>query len=411
MDCRELRENIAKEIESINIVIKSHIDYTSALFRRRDELITRLLDDKQSCRYCESMDGNDWAAPKMCAKCASEFSRKKNPGPAETEKEHKQKETPFFVIKECESFNVSGLPLLRANKTVYHVNDDCVHITRDGYPGSHVWVTLDDLKHLHNAPNKHTYAFDMHEPKRTIIRGFLRDVDASSIAMKKDETVLANSENVRVVSEHTEEDCTFKEIPKFDFDKKQEKRYGHLHFVELNDGRVTLSYFAGRIYTTKEKVLKLPFPLVNSIPKLKYLSNNNKTAMRLYREYLAKQNGNGSIIRETNEKSMHAEDVPFDEAKNKIKKYLEDNDSYSVSTISESLGLDEDMVRNVLEDLGYKFDSKGKTGAEKRAEKSTAITDETRKEHTARLKEIAREKQTQWNVEHPKEAQQAIASP
>ena len=60
-----------------------------------------------------------------------------------------------------------------------------------------------------------------------------------------------------------------------------------MFFFEHEDGRVMLSYMAAKTFTTKEKVMQIPFPVPSGYAPLKPLSANNRTAIRLYREYLA----------------------------------------------------------------------------------------------------------------------------
>jgi hypothetical protein len=74
-------------------------------------------------------------------------------------------------------------------------------------------------------------------------------------------------------------------IEEFDWDLKKEKSFKTIFFVELDDGRVTISYSKCRYFTTKENVLKIPYP----VPKnyLKFVkASNHKQAVARYREYL-----------------------------------------------------------------------------------------------------------------------------
>ncbi len=100
-------------------------------------------------------------------------------------------------------------------------------------------------------------------------------------------------------------------IGNFLFDKTQEKSFRTLFFVEMDDGRVVLSYMQSRCYTTKENVLKLPYPVPNGYLKLIKIPNKI-TALRMYREYLA--------YREPEEKIPKPEPVKklFTEVKNKV---------------------------------------------------------------------------------------------
>ena len=76
-------------------------------------------------------------------------------------------------------------------------------------------------------------------------------------------------------------------IPKFEWDKDKEKSYKTLFFFEHEDGRVMLSYMSCKMFTTKEKVMALHYPIPHGQPPKTALSVNNRTAVRIYREYLA----------------------------------------------------------------------------------------------------------------------------
>lgn len=79
-------------------------------------------------------------------------------------------------------------------------------------------------------------------------------------------------------------------IPKFDWDKNKEKNYKTLFFFEYEDGTVMLSYQNSKTFTTKQKVMTLPYPVPDGYPPLKTIpSTNKRTAIRLYREYLVQQ--------------------------------------------------------------------------------------------------------------------------
>lgn len=78
-------------------------------------------------------------------------------------------------------------------------------------------------------------------------------------------------------------------IPRFEYDKTIEQSIGRLFFVELSDGRVLLRYFTCTVYTTKEKVSRIPAPIKNGYFNDSGLPSNKKTAIRLYREILSKK--------------------------------------------------------------------------------------------------------------------------
>ena len=82
-------------------------------------------------------------------------------------------------------------------------------------------------------------------------------------------------------------------IPKFDWDKQAEKSYKTITFCEAEDGKVMIFYTNSRVFTTKEKMMELPYPIPYGYPSLDCFNGNKKVAIRTYREYLATQ-GNGS---------------------------------------------------------------------------------------------------------------------
>lgn len=75
-------------------------------------------------------------------------------------------------------------------------------------------------------------------------------------------------------------------IPRFSWDKKDERTYKRLIFAELPDGKVMLNYIGGRVFSTKEKILRIPYPVPNAYLIRMGITNNHSTAIRLYREYL-----------------------------------------------------------------------------------------------------------------------------
>ncbi len=78
-------------------------------------------------------------------------------------------------------------------------------------------------------------------------------------------------------------------VPKFPHDKKLEQSYKTLFYLEMPDGRTVLRYMGGILYTTKEKILTLPYPMPNGYLKETGLSANQCTGLRLYREHLFRE--------------------------------------------------------------------------------------------------------------------------
>ena len=79
-------------------------------------------------------------------------------------------------------------------------------------------------------------------------------------------------------------------LPKFECDFAMMKPYQNILFLEMPDGKVSLEYSGSRYFTTKDLVLKIPYPF----PK-KYFSTENgwsssvEVAFKKYRQYLAEQ--------------------------------------------------------------------------------------------------------------------------
>jgi len=80
-------------------------------------------------------------------------------------------------------------------------------------------------------------------------------------------------------------------IAKFDYDLlAKTRKYKTLEVLELPDGRVVLKYGAVRYYSTKEKVMQIPFPFPRgSFSKEGGWSSNVEQAFKMYRRYLAER--------------------------------------------------------------------------------------------------------------------------
>ncbi len=80
-------------------------------------------------------------------------------------------------------------------------------------------------------------------------------------------------------------------VPRFEWERGCEKNYKRLSFIELPDGRVMLGYMSARVFTTKEKMLRLPFPLPAGYLRIAGMATNQITAVRQYQEYLSTVKG------------------------------------------------------------------------------------------------------------------------
>lgn len=76
-------------------------------------------------------------------------------------------------------------------------------------------------------------------------------------------------------------------IQPFEWDKGSEKSFNRITFFERDDGRVMIFYMNIRIFTTRDKIMQIPFPVPYGYPLLKDLNGNKRTAVREYRKYLA----------------------------------------------------------------------------------------------------------------------------
>ncbi len=77
-----------------------------------------------------------------------------------------------------------------------------------------------------------------------------------------------------------------------------------------------------------------------------------------------------------------------------IQKYIKENDSYSISEISESLHIDPEITEKVLRDLGFKF--KPKEHQPKTSETSEERARKARLNRTEHLREIAKINKNRW---------------
>jgi len=80
-------------------------------------------------------------------------------------------------------------------------------------------------------------------------------------------------------------------IAKFDYDLlAKTRKYKTLEVLELPDGRVVLKYGATRYYSTKEKVMQIPFPFPRGqFNKENGWSSTVEYAFKMYRRYLAER--------------------------------------------------------------------------------------------------------------------------
>ena len=78
-------------------------------------------------------------------------------------------------------------------------------------------------------------------------------------------------------------------IPKFDYDPAQEKKlehYSNMFMVELPDGRVMIRYNEAHYYTTKDKVMQVPYPTTKKYFVGTGISTTAQICLRAYRQHL-----------------------------------------------------------------------------------------------------------------------------
>mgnify|MGYP003394433505 FL=1 len=120
-------------------------------------------------------------------------------------------------------------------------------------------------------------------------------------------------------------------IRRFKYDPKQKKEiagYANMSVVELEDGRAAIIYKGTHYYTTKEKVMQIPYPVPRKFLNGLGLSSIARTCLSAYRQYLFKAEStddSGSIDFRENEKKMKEEkgneqgtcdDIMFDSCAN-----------------------------------------------------------------------------------------------
>ncbi len=79
-------------------------------------------------------------------------------------------------------------------------------------------------------------------------------------------------------------------IPKFGYDPAQEKEikeYTNMSVVEMTDGRAVVIYQGAHYYTTKEKIMQIPYPVPYKYLAGRVLSTTGAMCLRAYRHHLA----------------------------------------------------------------------------------------------------------------------------
>lgn len=194
-----------------------------------------------------------------------------------------------FIFKECEPFKWFGLPTFRAGKTRYHLQQNVMHIMREGYGDVPIWALRDDIKYLAEHPADeivNTAIRCLYENKRYVLKGFLRDVEFSKIGCN--EHRIANGEKQDAGGNLLRKDDVI--IPKFQFDKDRKQFFKNIFFVEEPDGRVAIMYGESTYCTTKDRILGVPYPFPPDYFDSKRGWNSTvEQAVKKYRLYLATQ--------------------------------------------------------------------------------------------------------------------------
>jgi predicted CopG family antitoxin len=77
-------------------------------------------------------------------------------------------------------------------------------------------------------------------------------------------------------------------MPKFEYDKDSKQFYENVFFWELPDDRVVIEYGEAHYYTTKQKILAIPYPPpANYYDAKRGWNSTNAQAIKKYRKHLA----------------------------------------------------------------------------------------------------------------------------
>jgi len=96
-------------------------------------------------------------------------------------------------------------------------------------------------------------------------------------------------------------------IPRFEYDLDKKQFFENIFFWELDDGRVVMNYSHANYYSTKEKIMQLPYPAPPNYYDNKKLGWNstNEQAVKKYRKYLAQKEDPDRIYRKVLETDTH----------------------------------------------------------------------------------------------------------
>jgi hypothetical protein len=112
-------------------------------------------------------------------------------------------------------------------------------------------------------------------------------------------------------------------IPRFKYDPTQKKEiegYLNISVVEMPDGRAVVIYKGTHYYTTKEKVLRIPYQVTKKYFNGYGLSSVAQTCIRAYRHYL-----NGQQEAHEHEVEVNAPEIDDGNVKPKLEFFKEDS--------------------------------------------------------------------------------------
>ena len=91
-------------------------------------------------------------------------------------------------------------------------------------------------------------------------------------------------------------------FPKFEYDPAQLQNYKSLRFQELSNGKVVLVYSGSHYYSSKELVMRIPYPFPKDyFSKKNGWSSSVELAFKLYRRYLFEKGQKQQVEKERRE--------------------------------------------------------------------------------------------------------------
>ncbi len=208
-----------------------------------------------------------------------------------------------YNFKECEKFDHSNLSAHKVGKSTYWLSDDGqkVCIEREGYaPGLYVHAAIDDLKYLHDQPDKvHSALKKFTKHKIYHVTGFLKDVDVSTLSgeqvkIKEPEELKEPSEQHNEPKEHGPNGDKpkiefFQEDIGFDYMAVQPKWVGRTQVYSNPNGKIVIKADREIVLTTKDMVEKLLLQYDDLNYCIKGINPQKQNILRVYLGELKKR--------------------------------------------------------------------------------------------------------------------------